>query len=281
VAHFDVLKDKLLCHFDGILGSRWAAERTAALEAGIEAGTLLAEHFRCPQAIKSKGGRDFATQVDVEAESLIQDVVARRFPSHGFWGEEKGRHGQAEARWLIDPIDGTFNYAFGLPYFAVSIALVIEGVSSVAVVFDPYHGELFFAQRGGGAWLNTTSIQVSSRLKLEEAIVYQDFTYDAGEQLTSLERAKRVIPHVRSLRVLGSAALGLAYVACGRLDAFYHYGLNPWDWAAGGLLVEEAGGQVSDTRGAPQGFVKKLQDVVATNGHIHNALLSFLSDTVG
>lgn len=280
MAHFDTLKNNLFGHFDAVLGSRWAAERIAALEAGIDAGALLAEHFRCPQAIKSKGGKDFATQVDIEAESIVQDTVARHFPSHGFWGEERGRHGQAEAQWLIDPIDGTFNYAFGLPYFAVSIALVIKGSPVVAVVFDPYHGELFFAQRGGGAWLNTESIRVSSRPKLEEAIVYQDFSYDVAEQLSSLELMKRLMPHVRSLRVLGSAALGLAYVACGRLDAFFHYGLNPWDWAGGGLLVQEAGGQVTDTRGAPQGFAKKLQDVAATNGLIHNALLSFLSGMV-
>jgi len=276
IGHFDKMKDELLSHFDAVLGSDWAAERRVAVEAGISAGALLAQHFRHPQSIKQKVGRDFATAVDLEAESIIERTVAGRFPTHGFLGEEQGSHGQSEALWIVDPIDGTFNYTFGLPYFAVSIALAQNGEPVVAVVFDPYHGEFFYAQRGGGAWLNAERVRVSIRTRLDEAIVYQDFSHDAAEQMASLERMKRLMPHIRSFRVLGSAALGIAYVACGRLDAFFHHKLNAWDWAAAGLLVEEGGGIVSDMRGMPQSFAATTQDVVATNGHIHAALLHFL-----
>ena len=275
--HFDELKNRLLTRFDEVLGSAFAEERRVAIEAAADAGDLLLRHFRQPQSLKYKSAKDFATAVDIEAETTIESMIACRFPTHGFWGEEKGVRGQAEEQWLIDPIDGTFNYTFGLPYFSISIALARNGKPVVAVVCDPCHGELFFAQREGGTWLNGESVRVSERRKMAEAIVYQDFSYDAEEQIASLEKTKRIMPHIRSFRVLGSAALGMAYVSCGRLEAFFHQGLNAWDWAAASLLVEEAGGRVSDMRGMPQRFRSTPQDVVATNSHLHDSLLRLLS----
>jgi myo-inositol-1(or 4)-monophosphatase len=271
------LGDELVTHLDKILGATFARERRVAIEAGLSAGELLMSHFRRPQLVKYKPGKDFTTEVDTQSETLIKALIGRYFPSHGFLGEEQGVSGQSNFQWIIDPIDGTFNYTFGLPYFAVSIALVHDGVPLVGVVYDPYHEELFFSQRGGGAWVNTRAARTSDRKKLEDAIVGMDFSYDADERMESLDQIRALIPHIRSFRVLGSAALGLVYVSCGRLDVFFHQELKPWDWAAAALIVKEAGGRLTDIHGGEQRTVTGSQDVLGTNGLVHDELLTVFS----
>lgn len=268
---------ELVSHLDGVLGSSLARERRTVIQAALKAGHLLMSRFRQPQSVHYKAGKDFTTEIDAQAETLIRELIGRDFPSHGFLGEEQGSSGQTEYTWIIDPLDGTFNYTFGLPYFGVSIALVQDGIAQVGVVYDPNHGELFFAQRGGGAWLNSQTIRTTDRDKLEDAMVCLDFSYDVDECMESLDRIRGLVPHIRSFRVLGSAALSLAYVACGRLDVFFHRELSPWDWAGGALMVKEAGGRLTDLHGRELRVGSRSQDVLATNGLIHDELLAVFS----
>ena len=275
--HPEYFGDKHISHFDKTLGVTFARERRVAIDAGLRAGELLMSHFRQPQSVKYKTGKDFTTEIDTQSETLIKTLIGRYFPSHGFLGEEQGVSGQSSYQWIIDPIDGTFNYTFGLPYFAVSIALVHDGAPLVGVVYDPCHGELFFSQHGGGAWVNTHAARTSDRKRLEDAIVGMDFSYDVDERMESLDRIRGLIPYIRSFRVLGSAALGLVYVACGRLDVFFHQELKPWDWAAAALIVKEAGGRLTDIHGGAQRIVTGSQDVLGTNGLVHDELLTVFS----
>ena len=276
MGQIDEFKHELVSHFQGALSTRFAEERRVAIETALDAGELLMAHFRQPQSVKYKSGKDFTTAMDSQTETLIKTTIAKRFPSHGFLGEEQGGSGQTDYQWIIDPIDGTFNYAFGLPFFTVSIALVHQAEPLVGVIYDPYYRELFFAQLGGGTWLNTAPVRVSARERLGDAMICMDFSYDVDERVFSLERMKRLIPHIRSFRVLGSAALGLAYVASGRMDAFFHQELKPWDWAAADLLVKEAGGRMSDMQGGIQTLEGGSQDVVASNGYLHDELVAIL-----
>lgn len=278
--HLENFGDEIVSHFDKVLESTFAGERRVAIEAGLTAGDLVMSHFRQPQSVQYKSGKDFTTEIDAQSETLIKELIGQYFPSHGFLGEEQGVSGQMNYQWIIDPIDGTFNYTFGLPYFAVSIALVHDGIPLVGVVYDPCHGELFFAQRGGGAWMNTRAVRTSDRKKLEDAIVCLDFSYDVDERMESLDRIRGLVPYIRSFRVLGSAALGLVYVACGRLDVFFHQELKPWDWAAAALIVQEAGGRLTGIHGREQRTVTGSQDVLATNGLVHDELLAMFSSMI-
>ena len=279
MGQLDDFKGGLCSRFENALGTEFAEERRVAIESAVDAGELLMAHFREPQLVKYKSGKDFTTAMDSRAETCIKTGIAQRFPQHGFLGEEQGSSGQTLHQWIIDPIDGTFNYAFGLPFFTVSIALVHRAEPLVGVVYAPYYRELFFAQLGGGTWLNEEPVRVSDREQLGDAMICMDFSYDVDERIVSLERMKRLIPHIRSFRVLGSAALGLAYVACGRMDAFFHQELKPWDWAAADLLVREAGGRVSDMCGGAQTLEGSSQEVVASNGLLHDSFIELLSPT--
>ena len=266
-------KDILCSHFDDLLGAGQAEQRRVLFEAALGAGDLLMAHFRQPQQVKQKEGKDFTTAVDGQAETLIKGIIGRDFPDHSIMGEEQGLSGQAEYQWVVDPIDGTFNYTFGLAHFAVSIALVRDGRTLLGAVYDPAYRELFFAQRGQGAWLDLTPIHVSDRRALGDALVGLDLTYEVSMALKDVARLTAVIPAARAVRLLGSAALELAAVACGRLDVFFHSALSPWDWAAGGLLVEEAGGRITDPDGIDlPGPRLATQSLVATNGYLHEAI---------
>ena len=260
-------------HFDAVLGAELAQPRRVMLEAALAAGDLLMAHFRGPQQVTPKEGRDFTTAIDGQAETLIKRAVLREFPDHSIMGEEQGLSGAADHQWCIDPIDGTFNYAYGLPHFSVSIALVHRGLTILGAVYDPSFRELYFAQRGRGAWLNLERTHVSDRRSLGDALVGMDLAYDLAMAAKDIQRMAAVIPSIRATRLLGSAALELASVACGRLDAFFHSALSPWDWSAGGLLVEEAGGRLTDPDGADlHGPALPVQSLIATNGHLHDAL---------
>ena len=226
--------------------------------------------------VRAKQARDFVTQVDEAAEQAILDVVRRAYPEHGFLAEESGRSAQgAETVWIIDPLDGTTNFIHGFPQYCVSIAVEHRGALAHAVVYDPGRNELFTASKGRGAFLNDRRIRVSKCARLDDALVGTGFPF---KELTRLDLYSRqlntVMQAASGVRRAGAAALDFAYVACGRLDAFWEMGLAPWDMAAGALLVQEAGGLVADLRGE-QSFLES-GDVCAASPKIFPVLLEAL-----
>ena len=230
-------------------------------------------------AVVSKKSRiDLVTDVDVAIEQEFRATIAERFPDHRILAEELENDGAAIRAghcWVLDPIDGTTNYAHGLPFFCASLALEVDGRAELAAVFDPSRPELFTAERGGGAFLNGRPLSVSAGTSLEDAILCTGFPYDVhdtAEEVVGL--FGRFVARARAVRRLGSAALDLCYVAAGRLDGFWEQRLNPWDIAAGALVVEEAGGRISLCDGKP--FVSRVGDIVASNGPIHPAMLAVI-----
>jgi myo-inositol-1(or 4)-monophosphatase len=200
--------------------------------------------------ITEKQQHDFATEVDRQSEQIIIDTIRQAYPRHGILAEESGKHSGDETVWIIDPLDGTTNYIHGLPHFAVSIAIQHKGRIEHGLIFDPIRQETFIASRGEGARLNDRRIRVSNRTGLPDSLLgtgfpFREFAF-LGPYLNIL---KTLIPAVAGIRRAGSAALDLAYVAAGRLDGFWEFGLAPWDIAAGALLIQEAGGFVSDCQG--------------------------------
>jgi myo-inositol-1(or 4)-monophosphatase len=201
--------------------------------------------------VRSKRANDFVTQVDQAAEQAIIETVKKAYPEHGFLAEESGASGEdAEYVWIIDPLDGTTNFIHGFPQYCVSIGVRHRGTMAHAVVYDPNRNELFTASKGGGAFLNDRRIRVTGLAKIGDALVGTGFPF---KELTRLDLYTRQLQTMMrscsGVRRAGAAALDLAYVACGRLDAFWELGLAPWDMAAGALLIQEAGGLVADLKG--------------------------------
>jgi myo-inositol-1(or 4)-monophosphatase len=226
--------------------------------------------------VRSKRARDYVTQVDRAAEQAIIEVVRKAYPDHGFLAEESGAAAaHAEYRWIIDPLDGTTNFIHGFPQYCVSVAVQQRDALAHAVVYDPARNELFTASRGSGAYLNDRRIRVSKCAKLQDALVGTGFPF---KELTRVElylkQLKRLMSDASGVRRAGAAALDLAYVACGRLDAFWELGLSPWDIAAGALLIQEAGGLVGDLSG-DSGFLEN-GDVCAATPKLFAALLEAL-----
>jgi len=223
--------------------------------------------------VRSKRANDFVTQVDGAAEQAAIDIVRKAYPDHGFIAEESGETSpDAEYLWIIDPLDGTTNFIHGFPQYAVSIAVQHRGTLAHAVVYDPAKNELFSASRGHGAFLNDRRIRVSKCQKLGNALVGTGFPFKELGRLELYMRQLQVFMSKSSgVRRAGAAALDLAYVACGRLDAFWELGLSPWDMAAGALLITEAGGLVADTSGE-QSFMSS-GDIVAATPKIFPAVL--------
>jgi myo-inositol-1(or 4)-monophosphatase len=201
--------------------------------------------------IEQKGHNDFVSEVDRKAEAAILDILQQAYPDHAILAEETGaQDGRDGYRWIIDPLDGTTNYLHGFPAFSVSIALEYRGRLEQAVVYDPLREELFTASRGSGAFLDNRRIRVSRQPNLEGALLATGFPYRNDQQLkVDLAMLERLIPQVSGIRRAGSAALDLAWTAAGRVDGFWELNLNAWDLAAGALLVEEAGGMVTDAQG--------------------------------
>jgi len=201
--------------------------------------------------VRAKQANDFVTQVDQQAEEAIMGIVRNAYPEHGFHAEESGRtEGKGEYVWIIDPLDGTTNFIHGFPQYCVSIGVQHRGSLAHAVIYDPLKNELFTASKGRGAFLNDRRIRVSKCLRLEEALVGTGFPF---REITRIDlyvrQLKNLMTGSSGVRRAGAAALDLAYVACGRLDAFWELGLSPWDMAAGALLIQEAGGLVGDLEG--------------------------------
>ena len=250
------------------------AMRNIAVRAARRAGDIIVRQLERVDdlAVETKRHNEFVTEVDKRAEAAILDTISRAYPAHAFLAEESGSRGEGEFVWIIDPLDGTTNYLHGFPVFSVSIALQVKGRLEVGVVYDPMRQELFTAVRGSGAQLNDRKVRVSRRTKLEGALLGTGFPYRDLEHLDHyLAVFRDLLQRTAGIRRPGSAALDLAYVACGRLDGFWEYGLKPWDMAAGALLVQEAGGFVSDLHGSPR--YMENGDIVCGNEKIHRLLL--------
>ena len=226
-----------------------------AIKAARRAGQIINRASNDLELVKvsTKQPNDFVTEVDKAAEAAIIETLLEAYPGFGILAEESGRsagRGEAEYEWIIDPLDGTTNFIHGLPQYAVSIALAKAGVVEQAVVFDVNRNELFTASKGGGAFLNERRIRVSKRTKLGGALIGTGFPYREFDKLdTYVAIFRELAQKTAGMRRPGAASLDLAYVACGRFDGFWEFGLSPWDMAAGALLISEAGGLVSDLRG--------------------------------
>jgi len=223
-----------------------------AINAAHIAGDLLRQEFHKVASIPvtQKARHDYVTEIDKSSEVQIVREIKRYHPDHAFLGEEGGAQGKSDYVWIIDPLDGTSNYLHGLPHFAISIALQVKGRTEHAVVYDPMRDEMFSASRGGGAHLNNTRIRVSARLSLDSAIVATAFPFrQRGMMSVYTGIFSDVFKKIEDIRRNGAAALDLAWVAAGRMDAYFEIGLKPWDVAAGALLVREAGGVVTDFDG--------------------------------
>lgn len=254
-------------------------ERRVAVDAARAAGRLLSEHADQPRRIAYKGRpTDLVTEMDGRAEALIVERLRRAFPDDAILAEELGAvPGRSGRRWLVDPLDGTTNYAHGLPIFAIAVALEHGGRVQLGVAYDPTRDELFVAERGAGATLNDTPLAVSGRTTLGESLLVTGFPYDIRTTTdTNLPEYAAFSLRARAVRRLGSAVLDLAYVAAGRFDGYWELRLGPWDVAAGVVLVEEAGGRVTDLDGAPLNL--DAPRVVASNGLVHPELLAVLAE---
>jgi myo-inositol-1(or 4)-monophosphatase len=248
-----------------------------AIEAVVRAGDVMMARLGGDVRVNKKGIIDLVTEVDLAIERTFRDLISERFPDHAVLAEELGGSQTVPGGpcWVFDPIDGTTNFAHGLPIFCASLALEIDGVAEVAAVYDPTRSELFTAERGGGAFLNGRPIRVSAASDLVNAMLVTGFPYDVHdrvEEIVGLFAA--FVGRARAVRRLGSAAIDLCYVACGRLDGFWESDLKPWDIAGGALIVAEAGGSVTDMAGAP--FRSRAGHVLATNGLLHDKMLEVI-----
>lgn len=249
-----------------------------AVAVALDAGAILRGRYGQPHDISLKGPLDLVTEADRAAELLIASRLRSAFPDHDLLGEEGSRSENTGARyrWVIDPLDGTTNFAHGLPTFAVSIALEDAGQPVAGVIYDPMRNELFRAIKGGGATLNGEPIHVSGIEQLQSAILVTGFAHTLEQRRLQGLAWCGLLERVRALRQTGSAALNLCYVAAGRLEGYWERGIQPWDVSAGALLVSEAGGQVTDREGGP--FNAHDRVVVATNGLVHQDLLAILRE---
>jgi myo-inositol-1(or 4)-monophosphatase len=257
-------------------------ERRVAIDAARAAGRLLRDELSGARHIAYKGSpTNLVTEMDQRAEALILERIRRAFPDDAILAEEQGAAtGRSGRRWIVDPLDGTTNYAHGLPLFGVSIALESARRLVLGVVYDPARDELFVAERGGGATLNGEPIRVSECGRLDQSLLVTGFPYDIRTTAdTNLPEYAALSLRTLAVRRFGSAALDLSYVAAGRLEAFWELTLGPWDMAAGGLIVLEAGGQVTDVRGGP--WRLEGPGVLASNGRIHAQVLTALTEARG
>ena len=259
---------------------------TRAAPIAKEAGALLREFFADGVETEYKGDVDLVTVADRTAEKLIRQRLGETFPNHGIFGEEGTRERlDQEFRWYVDPLDGTTNFAHGFPQFCVSLGLEQrpervrsdeDGTLVAAVIYDPMRDELFTAEKGRGAQLNGKALHVSRNAMLAEALVATGFPSRKRHQSPNIHFYQEFTLRSHGVRRAGSAALDLAYVAAGRMDAFWEFNLNPWDTAAGILLVEEAGGRVTDFSGRQYRLAS--DEVLASNGFIHEEMLRFFDD---
>jgi len=251
-----------------------------AIDAVRRAGEIQRQASRGTFEIRKKGTIDLVTEVDVAVEKMVRALIAERYPHHDVLGEELGGPGAGEGSrycWICDPLDGTTNFAHGLPLFCSTIALEVDGELRVGAVYDPTRDELFTAIRGGGAFLNGEPIRVSTAATLIDSLLVTGFPYSVQEKLDEMIGLfGRFLSRARAVRRLGSAALDMCYVAAGRLDGFWEEGLNAWDIAGGVLIVQEAGGHITSLDGGP--FVLRSGRIIASNGLLHDQMRAVIAD---
>jgi myo-inositol-1(or 4)-monophosphatase len=249
-----------------------------AMEAALEAGKFLKQSVGKIKSVETKLGQEtnLVTEIDKASEALIIGMIKQHYPDHDFLAEESGSHDQkSEYRWIIDPLDGTLNFTHDVPLYSVSIAVEKAGEIIAGVVYEPNLDEMFTAEKGKGALLNNKSIHVSTVTRLIESMIVTGFPYTIQSNPDhAIERFENMLLSAQAVRRLGSAAVDLSYVACGRFDGFWEVSLSPWDMAAGVLLIQEAGGRFTDFGGSPSTVYTK--QVVASNGLIHDRMLEVL-----
>ena len=260
----------------------WALERQVAIDAARAAGDILKGGFRAAHRVAFKGqSTNLVTEMDERAEELIVGRLGAAFPDDAILAEERGAHrGRSGRRWIVDPLDGTTNYAHGLPIFAVSIALEVDRRIALGVAYDPSADELYVAERGRGATVNGARLSVSTTATLDASLLATGFPYNIRETRdTNLNEYSAFALRSRGVRRLGSAVLDLAWLAAGRFDGFWELRLGPWDVAAASLFVEEAGGRITNLVGAALDV--DAPAVVASNGRIHDEMLAVLREVRG
>jgi len=267
-------------------------------QAALAAGAVMRLNYQKPHNITLKGTIDPVTETDYQCQEIIMAMIRQAFPDHGFLAEERVGEGAGESappaasagphpglawdaeappvcRWIIDPLDGTVNFAHGYPAFCVSIALEADGVLDYGVVYDPLRDELFEGSRGGGATLNGRPIRVSGTGRMDRALIATGFPYDIRERVPeTMGRLGRMLAVCQGVRRGGSAALDLSYVACGRLDGFYEENLKPWDTAAGLVILPEAGGRITTFEGGDYDLY--APDIAASNGILHQNIVNIV-----
>ena len=253
------------------------SELEAALSAARRAGEVLRAGFGAKHASSYKGEVDLVTEIDEEAERVIREELLGTYSTYGMLAEEGGElAGEEDARWIVDPLDGTTNYAHGLPIFCVSVALERSGEVVLGVVHDPMREETFVAEQDQGATMNGEPIKVSDTDELIRALIATGFPYDRAEVPEALELFGRFAVTTQGMRRLGSAALDLCYVASGRIDAYYERGIWPWDLAAGSVIVEEAGGKLTNYRDCALDLDGR--EIVASNGRLHPSIMRLMEE---
>lgn len=253
-------------------------EASGALDVAVEAvraaGAIQKARYGTALTVRHKGAVDLVTEVDLACEEAIRDILARRSPGTAILGEEGGKTGEGSRVWIVDPLDGTTNFAHGVPVFCATVALEEDGAVVAGATYDPLRGELFTAQRGRGAFLDGHPLRVSPQATLNDGLLATGFAYTYRDDPRNFGAFADLTRASQGVRRLGSAALDLAYVAAGRFEAYWEADLKPWDVAAGRLLVEEAGGVVTGFSGAP--YDHYMPAVAASNGLVHAALLDVL-----
>ncbi len=252
-----------------------------AIRAAREAGAILQDYATRGFQIEHKGRINLVTEADFASEHHIKQLITSHYPTHRILAEESGESAHSGSSddywWIIDPLDGTTNFSHGYPCYAVSIGVEHRGEIVVGVIYDPTRDELFAAERGAGAMLNGQKIQVSDVDHLEKALVVSGFPYDVRERMDEyLPAWRKFLERAQGVRRLGAAAIDMACVAAGRMDGFWEYGLNPWDTAAGWVIIEEAGGRMTKLDGSP--FDNSIPSLLCTNGKIHDEMLEVLRD---
>jgi myo-inositol-1(or 4)-monophosphatase len=243
-----------------------------------EAGEILREGYGTAMHVEHKGPADLVTEFDRRSETLILEAIRRAYPEDALLSEESGSNGlQAERTWIVDPLDGTTNFTHGIPIFAVTMALMDSAGLRLGVVYDPLRRETYWAERGAGAYLDDLRLQVSQVAELGGSLLVTGFPYDmATTRFNNLDHYGRFAIRCQGVRRLGSAALDLAYLAAGRFEGYWDLQLSPWDVAAGALLIEEAGGRVTNVHGGTD-FLREDLTLLATNGRVHAAMLEVLA----
>lgn len=241
----------------------------------LEAGRLVKKAGQKPISVEYKSPVSLVTETDKKAEQIIIETIRRKFPNHSILAEESEPSGNSNKKWIIDPIDGTTSFAHKVPFSCVSIGYEEDGTMKVGGVWNPFIDELFWAERGKGARLNGKKIKVSNAKHLGESLLATGFPYDRREKTKYyLKFVEEFMLRTHGLRRLGSSALDLCYVACGRFDGYWEFNLQPWDQAAGVLIVQEAGGQLSNFLGKPMSIYER--QTLASNGKIHGEMLKII-----